>query len=78
MAGSSCASQTSIADGLASRGIPGLHYRDPSKIGAAGRNYVVFDPAVIDIMKRYGVTAPIAASMLAAQHESQPQAGAAP
>lgn len=55
--------------GLAARGVPGVKYNDGlSRGGGAGegsRNFVVFDPRIIDIMKRYGVAAPVAAAILA-------------
>lgn len=44
---------------------------------AETRNYVVFNPKIIQIMKRYGVAAPIAAGMLAGgQYGTQSQEGA--
>lgn len=42
------------------------------RTAAQTRNYVVFDPKIIDIMKRYGVAAPVAASILAAQMQTAP------
>jgi hypothetical protein len=54
---------------LRDSGIAGIRYKDGFSRGldgAAGtRNYVVFDPKIVDIMKRYGVAAPVAAAMLA-------------
>jgi hypothetical protein len=50
-----------------SAGIPGIKYLDQGSRGAGegSRNFVVFDPRIIDIMKRYGVAAPVAAAILA-------------
>ena len=52
---------------LAERGIPGIRYldRDSRGAGEGSRNLVVFNPQIVDIMKRYGVAAPVAAAMLA-------------
>ena len=52
---------------LAEAGIPGIKYLDQGSRGAGegSRNFVVFDPKIIDIMKRYGVAAPVAAAILA-------------
>lgn len=51
----------------AEAGIPGIKYLDQGSRGAGegSRNFVVFDPKIIDIMKRYGVAAPVAAAILA-------------
>ena len=35
------------------------------QLDTRSRNFVVFDPRIIDIMKRYGVAAPVAAAILA-------------
>ena len=50
-----------------SAGLPGIKYLDQGSRGAGegSRNFVVFDPRIIDIMKRYGVAAPVAAAILA-------------
>lgn len=52
---------------LREAGIPGIKYLDQGSRGAGegSRNFVVFDPKIIDIMKRYGVAAPVAAAILA-------------
>jgi len=51
----------------AEAGIPGIKYLDQGSrsAGEGSRNFVVFDPKIIDIMKRYGVAAPVAAAILA-------------
>lgn len=49
-------------------GIPGNKYLDQSSrsAGEGSRNYVVFDPSIIDILKKYGLAGPVAAPALAA------------
>ena len=46
-------------DALIEAGVPGIKYLDPQ---AGSQNYVVFDPSIIDIVKRYGIAG--AATML--------------
>jgi hypothetical protein len=55
------------AQHLRDAGVPGIRYLDQGSRGAGegSRNFVVFDPRIIDIMKRYGVAAPVAAAILA-------------
>jgi hypothetical protein len=55
------------AEALQEAGVPGIRYLDQgSRIAGEGsRNLVVFNPQIVDIMKRYGVAAPVAATMLA-------------
>jgi hypothetical protein len=52
-------------------GIPGIKYLDQGSRGAGtgSSNYVVFDPSIIDIMKKYGIAgaAPAGMGALAAQ-----------
>lgn len=46
-----------------SMGIKGIKYEDPHS--AAGvKNYVIFDPTIIDIAKKYGVAIPVAGAIL--------------
>jgi hypothetical protein len=54
---------------LREAGIPGIRYLDQGSRGAGNgtRNYVVFNAQIVDIMKRYGVAAPVAAAILAGQ-----------
>jgi hypothetical protein len=56
-----------VSQALAEKGVPGIRYLDQGSRGAGegSRNFVVFDPRIIDIMKRYGVAAPVAAAILA-------------
>ena len=52
--------QSSFSEGaLIEAGVPGIKYLDPQ---AGSQNYVVFDPSIIDIVKRYGIAG--AATML--------------
>lgn len=56
---------------LAAAGIPGIKYLDQGSRtkGAGSSNYVVFNPGIIDIMKKYGIVPPAAGAIgsLAAQ-----------
>lgn len=69
----SLGSKEAASEKLREAGIPGLKYLDQGSRGngAGTRNYVVFDPRIIDIMKRYGVAAPVAAAVLAAEEKSK-------
>ena len=62
------------SDTLKQADIPGIKYLDAGSRGAGdgSRNYVVFDPKIIDIMKRYGVAAPVAAMIAAGQMRPPP------
>lgn len=57
-------------------GIKGIRYKDAGSRGAEGgtSNYVVFDDAIIDIMKKYGVAFPVAAAMLAKERGNRDNA----
>lgn len=66
-----------IARTLAERGIPGIKYLDQGSRGAGegSSNYVVFNPNIIDIMRKYGLAGAIGAGgmgALAAQDQYQP------
>ena len=52
-------------------GIPGIKYLDQGSrsAGEGTRNYVVFDAQIIDIMKKYGVPAAVAASLARSNQE---------
>jgi hypothetical protein len=47
--------------------IPGMRYLDQGSRGArqaiepSSYNYVMFDPGLVDILKKYGIAAPVAA-----------------
>jgi hypothetical protein len=55
------------AEALRSSGIKGVKYADAqTRFSAKGKthNYVVFDDAIVDIAKKYGVSMPVAAGLL--------------
>ena len=62
---------------LAKNGLKGITYkadqgptaRDPSAGGP--NNYVIFDDKLINIMKKYGITGPVAVSALASQEQEE-------
>lgn len=56
-------SQAAAAKALQSQGIPGIKYLDQGSrtAGDGTRNYVVFDPKIVDIMKRYALPAAVGA-----------------
>lgn len=69
------------AEALHQAGLPGIKYLDQGSrgVGEGTRNYVVFNDQIVDIMKRYGVAAPVAAAILAGQMApDQAQAAEAP
>jgi hypothetical protein len=49
--------KVAAAEALRQRGIPGIKYLDQGSraTGDGSRNYVVFDPALIEIMRKYGL-----------------------
>lgn len=53
---------------LREAGIPGIKYLDQGSrsAGEGSRNYVVFDPGIIEILKKYGLAGAVAAPSLAA------------
>lgn len=55
-------------DGLRAAGIPGIRYLDGSSrsAGAGTSNYVVFDPATIEILRKYGIAGLIGGGAAAA------------
>ena len=48
-----------------------MKYADQFSRGTDGgtKNFVVFDPRIVEIAKRYGIAAPVAAAALASQQE---------
>jgi len=62
---------------LREAGIPGIRYLDQGSrgTGSGTSNYVVFDPGIIDIVKKYGIVggAPIGMGALAAQDRYDPR-----
>lgn len=67
------ANKVAATDALGNLGVPGIKYLDQGSRGKATgtRNFVVFNPQIVDIMKRYGVAAPVAAAMLASGQYGQ-------
>ena len=67
MLGRGDAAQADIATALLDSGIPGIRYLDQGSRGAGhgSRNYVVFDDALIEIMRKYGLLGPVAAGTIA-------------
>jgi hypothetical protein len=51
-----------MAAALNKSGIPGIRYLDQGSRGAGegSRNYVAFDPKMIEILKKYGLLVPAA------------------
>jgi hypothetical protein len=49
-----------VSKELAERGLPGIRYWDAMsrKAGQGTRNYVIFDPEIVEILKRYGLIPP--------------------
>jgi hypothetical protein len=68
--------QAYVSSAMKDEGIPGIKYLDAGSRGAGtgSSNYVVFNPAIIDIMKKYGIAglAPAGMGALAAQDAYQP------
>lgn len=64
---------TAASDVLRQGGIPGIRYLDQGSrdIGKGTSNYVVFDDKLIDILKKYGITAggPLGALMVGDQRQ---------
>ena len=56
---------------MSEAGIPGIKYLDQGSrsVGEGSRNYVIPDPRIIQIMRKYGIAgaAPLGAGVLAAQ-----------
>jgi len=61
-------SQRRASDGLRQLGIPGIKYLDQGSraAGDGSRNYVVFDDKLIEILRKYGIMAPVAGAGLSA------------
>jgi hypothetical protein len=69
-----------IAQQLSDAGIPGIKYLDAGSraAGDGSRNYVVFSPENIDILKRYGLPAALGTGALAGAAATPDQAQASP
>lgn len=63
------------SDALSRAGIPGIKYLDAGSRGAGDgtRNYVVFDPKIIEIVRKYGLGALGLTGLLGAQEGEQGQ-----
>ena len=74
---SSKAPRDQITAGLQDAGIPGIKYLDQGSRGTSGgtSNYVVFDPNIIEIMKKYGMTLPAATAAYEAMKSNQEKTG---
>ena len=57
-----------VSETLSEAGVPGARYLDQGSRGAGEgtRNYVVFNPEIIESLRRYGIVAPPAGAALAA------------
>jgi hypothetical protein len=55
-----------FAQSLSEAGIPGIRYLDQGSRGAGEgtRNFVVFNPEIIEILRRYGMAGPVAGGVL--------------
>ncbi len=64
---------------LRDAGIPGIRYLDQgSRTGGEGtRNYVVFDPSIINILRKYGISGMTAGGLGAATMKDKQEAGMA-
>jgi len=70
------ANSAALSQNLKSAGIPGIKYLDQGSRGAGdgSRNYVVFDDALIEILKKYGIAVP-AMGLGIAGMSRQPEGG---
>jgi hypothetical protein len=60
---------------LTDHNIPGIRYLDQGsrRAGDGTRNFVVFDPSLVEVLRRYGMAAPVSASTLLSQYGSPPE-----
>lgn len=72
--GSSRLSPKMASAALAEQGIPGIRYLDQGSRGAqqGTSNYVVFNPEIVDILKKYGLAGLTMGGVLQAQTEPPP------
>lgn len=75
----SASDEAALSDALKAKGIAGIKYLDAGSraTGEGSRNYVVFDAALIEILKKFGIAAP-ALGMLEAYAKSHGGAVPAP
>ena len=66
-------SPAAAAAALSDRGIPGIKYLDQASrvAGKPPRNFVVFDPEIIEIVKKYGIVAALAGGLLTQEEADQ-------
>jgi hypothetical protein len=64
-----------VSQGFAREGIPGIKYLDQGSRGAGegSRNYVVFDPKIIDIVKKYGIVGALGMGAITKEQAAQMQ-----
>jgi hypothetical protein len=64
---------SSASGALQQAGIPGIRYFDQGSrsAGQGTRNYVVFDPEIVEILRRYGMLAPFGAAGLGMDMQGQ-------
>lgn len=62
------------SDRLRDAGIPGIKYLDQQSrtAGQGSRNFVVFDDALVEILRKYGLLPPVAAGTAAALNQQEP------
>jgi hypothetical protein len=60
---------------LKQAGIPGIKYLDAGSrsAGDGSRNYVVFDPKIIEIVRKYGIGAVLGAGLISEEMAKQMQ-----
>lgn len=68
-------SRPKVSQAMAESGIPGIKYLDQGsrRLGDGTNNYVVFNPSIVDILKKYGIAGagPLSAIMASGQNETQ-------
>jgi hypothetical protein len=63
-----------IAEGLRTQGLPGFRYLDQGSRATGGtRNYVVFDPKIMDIVAKYGVAGALGLGLISQEMADQLQ-----
>ena len=55
-----------FSDAMRNAGVPGIKYLDQGSrsAGDGSRNYVVFDDKIVEILRKYGIMAPMAGAGL--------------
>jgi len=72
--GQEAGAQATASQALREASIPGIKYLDQAsrRAGAGTRNYVVFDDALITILRKYGLLPPVAAGTLGLSQLARP------